>query len=214
MTSQGVLSIIFILLIELCTSCSPVVHNVEITDLSLPPKPLFEPLPLSVLAIYNNRFLTHHSTSKNNKGMLIHHIQLGESSAEFFDYLLKSAFRELEIVRKPLDDVNIPDRIELIVKPTVSKHSYVLNSNQSYLSLIYRIDYYLPNKELIGFSAVRGRGNEIPRFFLSQKQQNLIFTTATQVAMREIAAKFISRLCGELFILDKFYLQCLNDVQE
>ena len=123
-----------------------------------------------------------------------------------FDYILRHVFKEVTLVQHLSDGTDHSKDIDLIIEPTV--HSYT-NPNPTvdgtyYIHIIYEIKFYLPEGKQISSWRIKGTGHIRPMF----KYITTVVVELTQMAMREVAAKFITDFCNQVDIKKLFYTQC------
>ena len=183
--------------------------NINITEIDTYPQPLFEPLRLKVGAYYGDKFRTFDIIQQfKNPGMdltEICNIQMGKANIALFDYILSVVFEKVTPVQHlPKGSDHLKD-IELIIEPTV--HSYIYERTTThfgYIHIIYEINVYSPEAEQIDYWRIKGSGH-VPIIF-SFKPSHIVKTT--QVAMREVAAKFMTDFCKQGEIKKLFFNQC------
>ena len=182
--------------------------NIEINDIGTYPQPLIEPLPIKVGVYYGNDFGTFETTQKqviNSDMTFIKNIKMGKANIALFDYIFRHVFKEVTLVQHLSDGTDHSKDIDLIIEPTV--HSYT-NPNPTvdgnYIHIIYAIKFYLPEGEQISSWRIKGTGHIPPMF----KYVTTVVVELTQMAMREVAAKFITDFCNQVDIKKLFYTQC------
>ena len=183
--------------------------NINIAEIDIYPQPLFEPLRLKVGAYYGDEFRTFDIIQQfKNPGMdltEIYKIQMGKANIALFDYILSVVFEKVTPVQHlPKGSDRIKD-IDLIIEPTVHSYTYERSTADfGYIHIIYAINVYLPEGEQIDYWRIKGSGH-VP-IILSIKPSHV--SELTQMAMREVAAKFMTDVCKQGEIKKLLYNQC------
>jgi len=194
--------------------------NVEINEIGTYPHPLIEPLPIKVGVYYGNDFGTFETTQKvelRNRGdtiiTYIYNTKMGKANIALFDYILPFVFEKVTTVQYLSKGSDHKKDIDLIIEPTM--HSFPPPSitdptdNNFYgvniIHIIYTINFYLPEGEKISSWSIIGCNTVFPRFG-SVNETTVV--EPTQMAMREVAAKFITDFCDQEDIKKLFYNQC------
>ena len=185
--------------------------NIEINDVGTYPQPLFEPLPIKVGVYYGNDFGTFETTQKVelvDTGMsYIENIKMGKANIALFDYVLSIVFEKVTPVQYLSKGSDHKKDIDLIIEPTVHSYSIPnLTVDGPYIHIIYLINFYLPEGEQISSWRIKGSGHVPPRIEL--KHETTAVVELTQMAMREVAVKFITDFCNQGDIKKLFYNQC------
>lgn len=196
--------------ISLFFSCTKI-HNIEINEIGTYPTPLIKPLPLRVGVYYGKDFSTFETTQKvkipNADITLIDHVKMGKANTVLFDTILPMVFEKVTHVRNlSKGPDNIKD-VNLIIEPKV--HSYSIPNPTAYdvyIHIGYDINFYLPEGEQISSWRIEGTGHALPQIEL--KSEVTAVTELTQMAMREVAANFMTDFCKQADIKKLFYKEC------
>lgn len=185
-------------------------YNINITDISHCPKPLFEPMEVNVGVYYAEDFrkfdtIQHYQIPGTDLSKVCK-IQIGKANIALFDYILSNVFENVTPVQFISKGFEHSKDVELIVSPTVHDYEYTNNVDGANIHIIYAIDFYLPAGEHISSWRIGGIGHVPPRFELSFDTTALI--EANKMAMREVAAKFISGFCDQGEIKKLFNKPC------
>ncbi len=184
--------------------------NIEINDIGTYPQPLIEPLPIKVGVYYDNNFGTFETTQKVevlDVGIYIENIKMGKANIALFDYILSTVFEKVTPVQCLSEGSKYKKDIDLIIEPTVHSYTYPnVTVDGPYIHIIYAINVYLPDGEQIDCWRIKGSGHVPPRFEL--KHETTAVVELTQMAMREVATKFITDFCNQEEIKRLFYEQC------
>jgi hypothetical protein len=194
-------------------SCSTRTHHIEVNKIGTYPQTLIEPLPIKVGVYYGNDFGKFESTQKVEivrKGEVfitfIDSIKMGKANIALFDYILPQVFKEVTLVQHFSEDSEDMKNVDLIIKPTIHKYSYKVSLIESSIFIIYEILFYSSSGEPIRPWLIEGNGSKPVKIeFISETSQ---VVELTQMAMREVAAKFITDFCNQEDIKKLFYSQC------
>lgn len=190
--------------------------NVEINEIGTYPHPLIKPLPIKVGVYYGNDFGTFETTQKleirNTLRQLIctyiDNIKMGKANIALFDYILHHVFKEVTLVQNFSEDSEDMKNVDLIIKPTIHKYSYnnfyAASPMESAICIIYEISFYSPNGEPIKPWLVEGNGSKL--FNIKIGKTDVI--ELIQMAMRQVAAKFMTDFCNQEDIKKLFYREC------
>jgi hypothetical protein len=190
-------------------SCTKI-HNIEINDIGTYPQALFDPLPIKVSVYYGNDFSTFETSQtiqhKEEVGAtIIDNIKMGKANIALFDYILSSVFEKVTPVQYLSEGFDHIKDIDLIIEPTVHSFTYPkFTADGSHIHIIYAIKFYLPTGEEISSWRIKGSGL-MP---LEIKSETSRAKELTQMAMRQVAAKFITDFCNQEDIKQLFYKQC------
>ena len=196
--------------ISLFFSCTKI-NNIEINTIGTYPTPLIKPLPLRVSVYYGNDFAAFETTQKvkipNADITLIDHVKMGKANTVLFDTILPMVFEKVTHVRNlPKGPDNLKN-VDLIIEPKV--HSYSIpnpTADGVYIHIVYDINFYLPEGEQISSWRIEGTGHALPQIEL--KSEVTAVTELTQMAMREVAANFMTDFCKQADIKKLFYKEC------
>ena len=196
--------------ISLFFSCTKI-NNIEINTIGTYPTPLIKPLPLRVSVYYGNDFGTFETTQTvkipNTDLTFIDHVKMGKANTVLFDTILPMVFEKVTHVRNlPKGPDNLKN-VDLIIEPKV--HSYSIpnpTADGVYIHIVYDINFYLPEGKQISFWRIEGTGHALPQIEL--KTEVTAVTELTQMAMREVAANFMTDFCNQKEIIKLFYNQC------
>jgi hypothetical protein len=194
-------------------SCSPFTHNIEINGIGTHPPSLIEPLPIKVGIYYENDFATFKTTQKVEivrKGEVfltfIDNIKMGKANIALFDYILPRVFREVTFVQHFSEDSKDMQHNDLIIKPKIHKYSYKVSLDESSICIIYEISFYSSSGETIRPWLIEGNGSKPTE--IEFKSEKTHVTELTQMAMRQVAAKFMTDFCKQADINKLFYKEC------
>jgi len=196
--------------ISLFFSCTKI-NNIEINEIGTYPTPLIKPLPLRVGVYYGNDFATFETTQTvkipNIDLIYIDHVKMGKANTVLFDTILPMVFEKVTPIRYlPKESDHMRD-VDLIVEPAV--HSYSIPSPTAdgvYIHIVYDINFYLPAGEQICSWQIEGAGHSLTQ--IEFKTEVTAITELTQMAMREVAANFMTDFCKQADINKLFYKKC------
>lgn len=193
-------------------SCSgPKIHNIEINGIGTYPTPLVKPLPIRVGVYYGKDFSTFETIQKVGVAGVgltyVDKIKMGKANIALFSYILSTVFEKITPIRYQPNGYNHLKDIDLIIEPTVYRYTYPnVTADGVYIHVTYEINFYLPEGKLINSWRIQGTGHVPPRFEL--KTENTAVIELTQMAMRRVAAKFITGFCNQREIKKIFDKQC------
>jgi hypothetical protein len=204
--------IIFILFILVtCALCLSdcISSNIKIDKIGHYPKPIIEALPLSVGVYYGNEFSTQIYEIEGRTGVYEHfNVQIGQASIALFNYIFSNVFQKVTSIQNLSDGTDNINDIDLIIEPTVYSYLNSQPSNSQVFLLIqitYEIKFFTPDGEQIGSWHIGGSGvKSSPRLEL----EDTVIMRLTQIAMREVALKFITDFCNQYEIKKFFNNQC------
>ena len=136
---------------------------------------------------------------------VIDNIKIGNANIALFDYILSNVFESVTRVQYLSQGTEQKRDIDLIIEPIV--HSYTQpqpNADEGrYMHIIYDINFYLPEGKKISSWRIKGTGH-MPLSF----DETTAPTELTQMAMRQVAAKFMTDFCKQSDIKKLFYKEC------
>ncbi len=184
-------------------------HNINVAEITLPPQPLVEPLPFNVGVHYSEDFRTFDTIQQiriADFGITsVYKITLGKANIALFDYILPHAFEQVTPVQHSCEDSKHTKNIDLIIEPTVADYSLLVFPSMFAVRIKYAITFCTPDGEglkpqfIEGYKSVStGMGN---------KPVATIFVELTEMAMREVAAEFMTGVCKQEEIKQLFCKQ-------
>jgi len=198
----------------ICDCSSMRMYNINISEIGAYPEPLFQALPLKVGAYYGEdlrTFDTIQQYASHGKHLTkICKIQTGKANIALFDYTLSKLFEKVTLIQHLSDGSDHCKDIDLIIEPTVHSYTYAESiAGGVNIHIIYAINFYLPEGGHINSWKISGKGHippPPPWFFLTTETSDVI--ELTQMAMREVAAKFMNDFCNQADIKKLFYSEC------
>jgi hypothetical protein len=209
---QRFLLILFVIISStiLFFGCSSIQScNIKIDEIGNYPQPLFEPLRLKVGAYYRDEFRTFDIIQQFKKVGVdqtkICKMQLGKANIALFNYILFNVFEKVTAIQNLRKGPDHIKDIDLIVEPAVYSYTYERSSAKfDYIHITYTINVYSPKGEQIDYWRIEGSGH-MPKIS-SIKPSHVL--ELTQMAMREVAAKFMTDVCKRGEIKKLLYNQC------
>ena len=201
--------------------CTPANTNIKIAEIGTYPQPLIEPLPLNIGVHYRKEFQEFEITKepplylindsgeqKTNNSYGPWNIQLGKANIVLFDYILPHVFKKIIPIHHIPEDIAKIENIDAIIEPSIVSYrcEFVMRglTLECHVQLTYAVTFYTPNSKQIGPWLINGKG-----FFASfSLTPETYLREATQIAMRDVAAQFISGFCYQTDIKKLFYKQC------
>lgn len=195
-------------------SCSKVLFKVDIDEIGTYPQPLIQPLPIRVGVYYGNVFGTSqtiikvkHSPTSSDYEYFVN-AKMGKANIALFNYIFSHVFKEVTFIQNFREESENLADIDIIIKPKVkdcsSYHVVGLSKCEYHLFLKYFIMFYLPNKKPIGSWTIKGEGF-VP-YDMSFPQT--LAKEGINIAMGEVAAKFMTDFCNQASIKKLFYNEC------
>jgi hypothetical protein len=202
-------------------SCSLPKTYVEINEIGTYPHLLFKPLPIKVGAYYGSDFSKFEIIRRENKSF---HwgsvpngkicpldpdiIKIGKANIALFDYIFSHVFQQVTIIQHlPKKPENIAD-IDIIIESNVKDYSSYIKrgsiANKYHQFLTYVITFYSPNGEPMGSWTIEGKAS----FSYSLVLPGTLTKEGINIAMREVAVKFITGFCKQGKIKKLFDKQC------
>lgn len=208
----------FLFLFFSCGISWTIRNNIEINEIGTYPQPLIEPLPLKIGVYYGNDFSKFETTNKIDlcdESMpecpvkRITNIKMGKANILLFDYILHHVFREVTLVQHFSEDPEDMKNLDLIIKPTIHKCSYNINISHCECSIhiTYEISFYSPGGESIKPWLIEGSCSNVVDHYSESFSPDVI-ELMTQMAMRQVAAKFMTDFCNQEDIKKLFYSHC------
>ena len=155
---------------------------------------------------YRNSFGTYETTLKwGPRSAIIDNIHIGKANIALFNYILSNVFEKVTPVQYLSHGTNQKRDIDLIIEPTILSYTQPEPTGPGgrKIHIIYEVNFYLPEGEKIGSWWIKGTGH-IP---LSLDENNAL-TELTQMAMREVAVKFITGFCKQGKIIKLINKEC------
>jgi hypothetical protein len=185
-------------------------NNINTTDITPYPQSLYEPLQVNVAAYYGEEFRTfdtiqHYQVPDTNMSRVCK-IQIGKANIALFDYILSTVFQKVKPIQYQFKKFDHSKDIDLIIQPTVHNYDYTTNADGNTITIVYTVNFYLPEGEYIFSWSIEGNGYIPTRFEL--KCEPATVTELNKMAMREVAAKFISGFCNQEGIKKLFNKHC------
>jgi hypothetical protein len=185
-------------------------YNINITDIAPYPQSLFEPLQINVGAYYGEEFRTFDTIQHYQvPGMDLSRvckIQIGKANIALFEYILSNVFEKVKPIQFLSKGFEHLKDVDLIIEPTVHNYNYTTNVDSVNIHIIYAINFFLPGGEHISSWSIEGSGHVPPRFEL--KCDTTAVTELNKMAMRDVAAQFMTGFCNQIDIQKHFYKQC------
>lgn len=186
-------------------------YNINIAEIDNYPQPLFETLQLKVGAYYGDEFRTfdtiQHYQIPGGGLSRVCKIQMGKANIALFDYILSVVFEKVTPVQYLSKESDHIKDIDLIIEPTVHSYTYTNPTAEGvYIHIIYAINFYLPEGEQISSWRIKGSGHAPLK--IEFKTETSLVVELTQIAMRQVAAKFITDFCNQQDIKKLFNNKC------
>ena len=198
MKKQGFILFSLFAFCFLILSCSR--HNYTTIEGEHYPKPLLKPLPLKIGVYYNDDFRNYESLVG---GALSRNIYLGKSNVALFDYILPHVFEEVTPVQH-LSEAN--EDIDIILEPSITSYSCNFDhvsdawEVKCQVDITYAITFYSLNSMQLGTWSINAEG-----FASGGWAPNI---DATQSAMRDLAAQFMTGICKNMATKELFDKYC------
>ena len=186
-------------------SCSDMfIIKAEINEIGPYPQPLIERLPIKMGVYYDNDFSTVEITQETAP----ENIKMGKANIALFDYILSHVFKEITIVQNFPEEIENIANIDLIIEPNIKDYSsyYVIGfiDSEYHVDITYEITFYSPIGKPIASWTIKGKGIVIYSF----SSLKTLAKKATNIAMGEVAAKFMTDFCNQVDIKRLFYKEC------
>jgi hypothetical protein len=195
-------------IILLGCSCAKTHHIniINITEIGTYPRPLVEPLPISVGVYYKEDFRTFETDQ--HIAIPDFRFRLGEANIALFEYILSHTFEKVIPIKNFSQGSKVTKDIDLIIEPTVDDYDYVssVSAKLFLVPIVYAVTFYTPDGKRLGPWLIEGNGSE-PIGFPLETTTTLI-RRLTQLAMRQVAAKFMVGFCNQPEIKKLFSNQC------
>jgi hypothetical protein len=180
------------------------IRNVTISEVEHYPKPLLKPLPLKIGVYYNDDFRKYERMEylSPESGF---NLRLGKANIALFDYILPHVFEEVTPVQH-LSKAN--EDIDIILEPSIT--SYSCNfihgwETKCQVDITYAITFYSPNSMRLGTWSINTEG--FASTIISSTLPGLA-KDATQIAMRDLAAQFMTGICKDMTTNQLFDKHC------
>jgi hypothetical protein len=179
--------------------------NVTISEVEHYPKPLLKPLPLKIGVHYNDGFRKYETSE------WVLNIRLGKANIALFDYILSHVFEEVTPVQN-LSEVNEDmGNFDIILEPSITSYSCNFDFITDYskvkcqVNITYAIAFYSLNSMQLGTWSINAQG-----FDASSGIGPLggLANDTTQIAMRDLAAQFMTGICKDMATKELFDKHC------
>lgn len=200
------IAIFLAVVVSCCTAMRN--YNVNVTEIGPYPEPLFKPLPITLGVYYKDEFKNFqaiHKYAPPDEGICNTHI--GEANIALFEYILPNvAETVIPVEYLPLEQEDL-EAFDLILEPTVRDYDYIIADDSVEVKLVYKIRFHYFMSNDLSFWNIEG-SSIMPKIMNETKDEYHIVTELTQLAMREVAAKFISGFCSHPDIRKMQHEQC------
>jgi len=182
--------------------------NITISEVEHYPKPLLKPLPLKIGVYYNDDFRKYEILEISAAGL---NIRLGKANIALFDYILPHVFEEVTPVQHLSEANEDMGNLDIILEPSITSYSCNLDFITDYskvkcqVDITYAITFYSPNSMQLGTWSINAEG-----FAASSGIGPLgaLAEDATQIAMRDLAAQFMTGICKDMATKELFGKYC------
>ena len=180
-------------------------RNVTISEVEHYPKPLLKPLPLKIGVYYKDDFRNYESLEQGPSGL---NIRLGKANIALFDYILPHVFEEVTPVQNLSEANEDMGNFDIILEPSITSYScnIILEwETKCQVDITYAITFYSPNSMRSGTWSINAEG-----FVASSGIGTLgaLAKDATQKAMRDLAAQFMTGICKDMATKELFDKHC------
>ena len=174
--------------------------NITISEVEHYPKPLLKPLPLKIGVYYNDDFRKYEILEISAAGL---NIRLGKANIALFDYILPHVFEEVTPVQHLSEANEDMGNLDIILEPSIT--SYSCNfihgwETKCQVDITYAITFYSLNSMQLGTWSINADG-----FASGGWAPNI---DATQSAMRDLAAQFMTGICKDMATKELFDKHC------
>jgi len=189
--------------------------NITISEVEHYPKPLLKPLPLKIGVYYNDDFRNYESMfnplSEFPESESRWNIRLGKANIALFDYILPHVFEEVTPVQHLSEANEDMGNFDIILEPSITSYSCNLDFITDFskvkcqVDITYAITFYSPNSMQLGTWSINAEG-----FAASSGIGPLgaLAEDATQIAMRDLAAQFMTGICKDMATKELFGKYC------
>ena len=183
-------------------------RNVTISEVEHYPKPLLKPLPLKIGVYYKDDFRNYESLEQGPSGL---NIRLGKANIALFDYILPHVFEEVTPVQNLSEANEDMGNFDIILEPSITSYSFNLDfitdisKVKCQVDITYAITFYSLNSMQLGTWSINAEG-----FVASSGIGTLgaLAKDATQNAMRDLAAQFMTGICKDMATKELFGKYC------
>jgi len=173
------------------------------------PKPLLKPLPLKIGVYYNDDFRNYESMfnplPEFPESESRWNIRLGKANIALFDYILPHVFEEVTPVQHLSEANEDMGNFDIILEPSITSYSCNLDlitgwEPKCQVYITYAITFYSLNSMQLGTWSINAEG-----FASGGWAPNI---DATQSAMRDLAAQFMTGICKDMATKELFDKHC------
>jgi hypothetical protein len=199
----------------LILSCSPITWNINIPEGEHYPKPLVKPLPLKIGVYYNDDFRKYESIQSFSNSINVQelerfNIRLGKANIALFDYIFPHVFEEVTPIQDLSEANDDMGNFDIILEPSITHYScYItaglLKKTKCHVYITYAITFYSLNSARLGTWSISAEGFE--SIIIGNFPWGLV-KDATQSAMRDIAAQFMTGICKDMATKKLFDKHC------
>ncbi len=168
--------------------------DVKISETGFLPKPIIEPLPLKIGVFYNDKF-QHFSITKELTPYPTYNIQFGKANIMLFDFILSNAFKEVTVVHDLRKETRRIQNLDAILE--IGVHDYDCSNGLApgfHVMITYIVEFHSKDNSPPNSWFINGNGYVRVRDFTTVSTW---IKDATQVAMRDAAAQFLTDLCNQ-----------------
>ena len=188
----------------LLLGCS--IHNVTISEAGQHPKPLLKPLPLKIAVYYKDDFRKYESMEYLLPESSLN-IRLGKANIALFDYILPHVFEEVTAVQHLSENNEDTGNVDIILEPNITSYACMFShgwETECDVFITYAITFYSLNSTRLGTWSIHAEG------FASSHIGALgaLAKDATQNAMRDLAAQFMTGICKNMATEELFDKHC------
>jgi hypothetical protein len=175
--------------------------NITISEVEHYPKPLLKPLPLKIGVYYNDDFRKYEILEISAAGL---NIRLGKANIALFDYILPHVFEEVTPVQHLSEANEDMGNFDIILEPSITSYSCNLDlitgwKAKCQVDITYAITFYSLNSMQLGTWSINAEG-------FASGGASII--DATQSAMRDLAAQFMTGICKDMATKELFDKHC------
>jgi hypothetical protein len=172
------------------------------------PKPLLKPLPLKIGVYYNDDFRNYESMfnplPEFPESESRWNIRLGKANIALFDYILPHVFEEVTPVQHLSEANEDMGNFDIILEPSITSYSCNLDlitgwKAKCQVDITYAITFYSLNSMQLGTWSINAEG-------FASGGASII--DATQSAMRDLAAQFMTGICKDMATKELFDKHC------
>lgn len=183
--------------------------NIDINDIGIHRKPLYEPIEIDTGVYYSENFKTFDTYIQEPMGASgltrIHRIQIGQANVALFDYILSNTFTNVYSINSIEKSSPSALTTHIIIAPELESLSINAGTENIIVKIVYAIQFISSKNEIIYVWRIEGSEYAPNSLFANEAQA---IKSTTKKAMRQVAAIFMTGFCRQTAINELLDREC------